>query len=258
MKIPPCDINNLIEAFQEAAEEVVEVFEDIGTPTDSPGNHPALLAEAMVQLAEVLKRIERDAGILGDAKDQGEALSSSLAPKEVNELGDYGLQLLSELAAHAAQLGLEGRARELQDLTFPFALWIVRHGGELQALEPVVNALAMLANQIREPTALEELSLCIGELVEGVAPALRQDLDNTNPLRPWRVLLLNYSIVATRSHQPTLMEKAFEALIQFLPEEAPYFFREGMEQMDALNYPPQVREVMERYYQEWGPRRTLH
>jgi len=54
------------------------------------------------------------------------------------------------------------------------------------------------------------------------------------------------------------METAFESVIEYLPEEAPTFFREGMEQMDALDYPPQVRDLMQRFYQRCCGRRVLH
>ncbi len=54
------------------------------------------------------------------------------------------------------------------------------------------------------------------------------------------------------------MEEAFETLVQNLPEDAPAFFREGMGRMEAPNYPPRVREVMERYYRKWCLQHTLH
>jgi hypothetical protein len=72
------------------------------------------------------------------------------------------------------------------------------------------------------------------------------------------VFLLNKAIVATRSHQPALMDEAFDALADQLPEEAPDFFREGMGQMDALDYPAEVRAVMERWYEQWCSKRVLH
>jgi hypothetical protein len=86
-----------------------------------------------------------------------------------------------------------------------------------------------------------------------------QDVGRTEPQRPWRVLLLNRAIVATRSHRPALMEVAFDDVVEHLPQEAARFFEEGMAQMDALDYPPQVRAVMERYYLRQGPApHTLH
>jgi hypothetical protein len=31
-----------------------------------------------------------------------------------------------------------------------------------------------------------------------------------------------------------------------------------MEQMDALDYPPRVRHVMEKYHRQWPLKRSLH
>ena len=54
------------------------------------------------------------------------------------------------------------------------------------------------------------------------------------------------------------MEEAFAVLTRHLPEDAARFFTEGMEQMDALNYPPHVRKVMEKYHRQWTRNRSLH
>ncbi len=54
------------------------------------------------------------------------------------------------------------------------------------------------------------------------------------------------------------MEAAFAILTSQLPEDATRFFSEGMEQMDALDYPPRVRQVMEKYHREWPVNRSLH
>jgi hypothetical protein len=72
------------------------------------------------------------------------------------------------------------------------------------------------------------------------------------------VLLLNHGIVATRSHNTALMEQAFAQLTRHLPEDAARFFTEGMQQMDALDYPDHVREVMAKYHRRWAPDRSLH
>ena len=77
-------------------------------------------------------------------------------------------------------------------------------------------------------------------------------------LRPWRVLNLNYGIVATRSHQPELIEQAYDALIANLPQDARQFFKEGKQQMDLVGYPEEVREVVERYNNMWGSESPLH
>ena len=128
----------------------------------------------------------------------------------------------------------------------------------IDTLEPVVDAVARVANSTREPEALESLNGIIRQIIDAVPAVIRQDLETINPGRPWRVLLLNYCIVATRSHNTALMEPAFSLLSENLPADAPRFFTEGMQQMDALNYPDPVRIVMEKYHCKWHVDRSLH
>ena len=116
----------------------------------------------------------------------------------------------------------------------------------------------MIANSSRDPADLEALSQVMGRITQAVAPVIREDIEKINPGRPWRILLLNRSIVATRSHNTRVMEEAFAELTRYLPEDAARFFTEGMEQMDALNYPAHVREVMQKYHRQWTLDRALH
>jgi hypothetical protein len=53
------------------------------------------------------------------------------------------------------------------------------------------------------------------------------------------------------------MEHAFEELIRNVPEDAEQFFKQGMQQMEALDYPEHVRAVMTRYFQQ-SKTRVLH
>ncbi|MDT8283823.1 MAG: hypothetical protein RQ982_13565, partial [Gammaproteobacteria bacterium] len=96
------------------------------------------------------------------------------------------------------------------------------------------------------------------EIVDACADDIRQDMEQTNLMRPWRVLNLNYGIVATRSHQPELIEQAYGVLIKNLPQDARQFFKEGQQQMDIIGYPDEVREVVERYNKMWGTENSLH
>ena len=125
---------------------------------------------------------------------------------------------------------------------------IARQGGLIDTLEPVVDAVAMAANNTREPQALEGLSEVIRQIIDAVPAVISQDLETISPGRPWRVLLLNHCIVATRSHNTDLMETAFAVLTGNLPADALRFFSEGMQQMDALDYPDPVRKVIEKYH----------
>lgn len=255
MRLPPADIDGLADALREAASEIVEGYE-AAAPNASGEVAPGLLADAVTQLIEVLKRIdlERDAGPGPASGGAADAVGSG----DVTQLGEYGFGLLGDLGTWAARLELEKPRRDLELLALSFALWLARHGGELRTLEPVVNAAATLANRTHDARELEALYAATGEVMEAAAPSVRQDLEKSEPGRPWRVLNLNRAIVATRTHSPRIMEEAFETLAHNLPEDAPAFFREGMGQMEALNYPPKVREVMERYYRQWCVQHTLH
>jgi hypothetical protein len=143
-------------------------------------------------------------------------------------------------------------------LAIDLALWIARHNGQIDTLEPAVDALARMANSTLDQQELASLGAVIARISDAVSSIIRQDPDKANPGRPWRILLLNHAIVATRSHDTDTMEMAFEVLTAHLPEDAGKFFSEGMQQMDALNYPPHVRKVMEKYHNDWSRNRSLH
>jgi hypothetical protein len=204
------------------------------------------LHQALDQLIDVMARLDTDV-------DVGQEHSA-----DVTEIGEYALRLAESLAATAERLQPQQHRSKISGLVVNLALWIARRGGRIDTLEPVVDALALHANTIRESRQLEILSEVFREIVAAVSPVIRQDLERFNPGRPWRVLLLNQGIVATRSHNTTLMEQAFASLASHLPDDALQFFTEGMQQMDALDYPLHVRKVMQKYYRQWTMNRSLH
>lgn len=202
------------------------------------------LSEAFAQLIDVMRRVEAE--------------GARLQTDDVTEIGEYALHLCEGLTACAQHLETDSARLQAATLTVNMALWIARQDGCIDALEPVVDALALLANTAREPPRLEALGSVIAAIAAAVSPVIRRDLEKVNPGRPWRVLLLNQSIVATRSHNTDLMEQAFAELTRHLPEDAGRFFTEGMQQMDALDYPEHVRKVMARYHRQWTLDRSLH
>jgi hypothetical protein len=117
--------------------------------------------------------------------------------------------------------------KPLTELILDLGLWIARHGGLIDTLEPVVDAIAQAANSTRDTEQLEALSHQIGRIIAAVPAVISQDLEKINPGRPWRVLLLNHSIVATRSHNTAVMEDAFALLSTRLPEDDARFFYRG-------------------------------
>ena len=257
MTFPPPDLGSIEHSYRSAAQAVAEAFGDSNASPEAPrglgDTTPVLLVEAMERLLDILHSLQPDRDSLSSGSG-----TNALDAQDIHALGDYGIRLLSDLAEWAHTLRLANPYRELRSALFSLALWIAQRGGELSTLEAVVDTLAFLANSVRAPAELERLFLAASEIMESVSPTISQDLDRSNPGRPWRVLLQNRAIIATRSHRPALMEQAFATLVEMLPEDAPDFFREGMEQMDALDYPQPVRRVMEKYFQLWCTSTTLH
>jgi len=250
LMLPLVDITYIAEALRTYSVAFIEALEDRNGETDPD---PRVLLQALSDLLDHLRRLED-----GVPDQTATDRFTPPAPADLRSLGDYGIDLLARLAALAGTLLSPPKARAIEELALPLACWIARRGGELGYLEPVVNGAAHLANRLLRPSELEQLYGLLTEIVDAVDPGLSQYMGSADPSRPWRILLLNRAIVATRSHQPALMEEAFESVVEYLPEEASTFFREGMEQMDALNYPTQVRDLMQRFYQQCCGRRVLH
>lgn len=243
MDISRIDLIELREAFEALADVICENWEGTEEPS------PDLVSKALLQLFDVLNRNDRD------KYDQPD---DPLKPGEINELGEYGLALLQEMSAFAADLGLPEISEQTEDLSFPLAIWLARKNSEIKNVEPVVNALARKANQIQEPVLLKQLFHYINEIMENLNPSISQDIEKTNPMRPWRILIINRAIIATRSHEPDLMTNAFDTLVDSLPEDAARFFEEGVEQMHLIDYPEHVKQLMQQYFLLHGTSRTLH
>lgn len=244
MRLPPADLFYLRDQYNELASQLHEQWE-ISTLADNPADSPAELRDAMARLVEMLGMPDQDTG--GTAPPRA----------EVSTLGEYGLHLIDELAMLARRLKLNALATEVECLSLPLALWIARNEGEISNLAPIVNALGHLASMSGQPHTMAALYTQCCELIEAASPACEEGCQS-DERHPWRLLLLNRAVVATRSLNPELMTLAFDAIVEQLPEEAQRFFAEGMEQMAVIDYPDQVREIVERYYLKGSARRRLH
>jgi hypothetical protein len=227
---------------------VAEHIADI-TADSAAEDTPEQILAGLEKAIDVMERADADAGAR-----QGEAV---LSDAEVTEIGEYALGLL-EAIVQRVETATGRQSRELTRLAIPISLWISRQGGHINRLELVVNSLAALANELQDMLQIADLARVIRELIDATSVEIRQDLEQNNPMRPWRIINLNYGIVATRSHDPAIMDEAFACLVKNLPQDARAFFREGMQQMDIVGYPDEVREVVERYDRMWGSGDTLH
>jgi hypothetical protein len=247
--LPPIDISHIAHRLDELGEELQRVCDESTDPIEPP---PQALLTGLERLLDVLHAA--DSGSRLDFVRQIQQTTGS-DPELILE---HGLRLIVQLADLAVRLNLLDQAQALERLALPLSVWMLRRGCELPHPEPVVNALARLANSLRQPESLIELYGLMNEIMDAIGIERALELETDNPAHPWRVLLINRAIVATRTRQPALMEAAFQTIVEHLPEEAPDFFREGMGQMETLDYPPQAREVMQRYFETWCSGQRLH
>ncbi|MFB1489423.1 MULTISPECIES: hypothetical protein [unclassified Thiocapsa] len=247
--LPKVDLSDIADELVRLGDEIQRVYDDSEQAVEPA---PQVLLSGLAQLLDAVRA--------GEAESRGESAQvlRTVTGVEPDALLEHGLGLLRQLREVASRLNLESQAQAIAILSVPFACWMLRRGCELQHPEEVVNALATLANHLKQPDELAELYGLMGEIAEGIGADRIQGMDPSDPTDPWLVLLINRGIVATRSHQPALMEEAFDAIGEQLPDHAPYFFREGMGQMEALNYPAHVREVMQRYFDTWCSGQRLH
>ncbi len=167
-----------------------------------------------------------------------------LPDDEAERIGDLSIGLLLDLATWAERLGERRAKAAFEVISVSIAAWLVQEQQPIHTLEPIVNGLAILANAEHDPATLSSLAQLMGAIVNAAEADYGSDLESSNPERPWRILLFNWGITATRAQEPQLMEQAFTALRKFLPADAPLFFQEGRQQVLQGDYRPEVRKVM--------------
>ncbi|MCB2184448.1 MAG: hypothetical protein KQH63_20675 [Desulfobulbaceae bacterium] len=178
-----------------------------------------------------------------------QAQNQNLNTEQVTKIGDNGSHLLEKLYVETYKNA--DHQRIFNYFALAFAYWIARNGGKINELEFAVNALAQTANILHDKTSLEALYEVATFMVFATTEELKSGPAVSVPGNPWKVLIMNYAIVATRTHTPELMESAYNTLIKHFPDDAPSFFSKAMSEMDRLNYPQHVRNVVKRYYDEY-------
>ncbi len=233
------DISLAANRFQNLAASILDVHRkliDVMSNEESPEH----IIEGIDQFLRIATQLDM-------SRDTADAVDD----KDVTQLGNYGLSLLMDLQQWVSQRELHELASDIQLITLSIADWIIRHAGQIQILEPVVDALAKIANQSSQHAKLITLTQFMGKIQHACANISRSDLEKSNPGRPWRILCLNRCIAATRSHDPKQMEQAFAFMIQVMPDEAPRFFSEGMQEMDKLDYPAHVKKILQDYFDKY-------
>ncbi len=175
---------------------------------------------------------------------------ANFVSNDISDIAEHGLSILEKLIYQADTNQCMAEMQGLQQLSLVIANWAIEREGHINILEPIVDALAQLANEIKETTQLIALAEFMGKIADACSDSIKHDIDVSNMHRPWRILNINRGIVATRSHHPDTMRQVFSALINALPMDAPGFFKEGMSEMVRLDYPQTVRDIMREYFDQ--------
>ncbi|MBF0254927.1 MAG: hypothetical protein HQL47_00380 [Gammaproteobacteria bacterium] len=243
MDYPAADILRIIDAFTQCARDFRAFWDDHGRPDLSSGNQPDVVLDAMSNLLEMLYNHEME--------------NQPLGLDELSEMGNYGLNMLQALSLDTESIDYSHHLN-FETIAFPLALWLARQDAEISVLDPVVNTLARMANALTQPEELENLFSHSAEIADALSVTLTQDLEQSLPGAAWSVFLINRGIIATRSLNPDCIEAAYDSIVEYLPEMSREFFAEGMEQMELLDYPPHVRSIVERYFNQTQSTTLLH
>jgi len=239
-----------IEGLMQEFNGIVEALSlSLKADSDDESKQLLIVMDAFRQNVQIMQRLD------SDAKNNSE---HDISVEEVTEIADFALNLLDEVANACASRSLQNEMVQVYRLSLPVVIWLKQYQGVLKKLDIVVNAIASYANTLQDAESLQALCVLIGNVVDVTDVLIKQDLEANNAMRPWRVLNLNWGIVATRTHNVELMEQVFDQLIINIPADVQQFFNEGMQQMDIVGYPKPVRNVMEKYAGGIGSGGSIH
>lgn len=180
-----------------------------------------------------------------------------ISAKEATDIGEHAFILLLKLIDLMEKLDLPHKRRELEQVSLIFARWVIQYNGQLNHIEPMTNAFAHSANNMTDKRSLHALVELMSLVVNACSASIKHDLESSSLYRPWRLLLINRSIVATRTHDLDLIRRVFDDMVFYLPQDAASFFSEGMDEVDSLDYPAEVQELIEQYFYN-QPRLHIH
>ena len=270
------NLSDISEAISEAGEVVMTAYN-----SKPARNHeavkPDMVTTALRQLIDIMHMIEEDQATdivykdtvdrVIESDDIYELDVSPLSSEEISEIGDHGLSLIQTLSEWAGTFELNIQEQQLHAVMVIVSIWIARHGGYLRNLDTIVNTLADIANKTSDEKILAELSYVMGEIISAVdTDFLNTSTAIANDMYPdrsdtrsqcWRILNINRGIIATRTHDASIMEPVFEQLVKNIPDYAPVFFEKGVREVEALDYPEHIRLMMDRYYKKYT-NNTLH
>jgi len=212
-----------------------------------------LLAFKSTAVADIEYSIETNAKEALDEITQAlqahQADNSLFDAVDISDIANMGMQLFDHLN-YKVKRSAE-YTHLLNHIVLSFSFWLGSHGGTIPQLDFVVNTLATVSNATHERIGLEALYEAVTYIIAAVPEDIKSSSSTLGEGEPWKVLVLNYCIISTRTHNPELMKAAFDVLLEYFPADAPRFFQQGLNEMKQREYPSQVEAVIERYSQQY-------
>jgi len=228
--------NLLINSIAEAKKIISDLNHSLEQKGSQPDSEILTIIKALLQVFDIAQATEQQNQILDE--------------NEIIEIGEQGLSLLDNLIYQLRTQNLESQVPEIGQVALVIAQWVIVNNGQLENIQPIVDALANKANALQDKAVLSQLSGFMTQVASACTNVIKHDLDNSNPSRPWRILNLNRGIVATRSLNVDVMNSVFPDLIKAIPLDAPGFFKEGMTEMIRLNYPEAICDLMKKFHDQ--------
>ncbi len=133
----------------------------------------------------------------------------------------------------------------LDAIAIGIGLWCMRHQLDIQAPEPIVNALARRSNEATSKQETAATYALMQGFIINLSPSLNGDLERSNPERPWRLLNVNFAITAIRTGDVAMMRYAFDRLNNALPDERSGFYAEAFAIASRPDFPVEIRSLIE-------------
>jgi len=233
---------DLSDRFKTLALEVLQAYERRGAPQAGAASLPELI-NAVEEFLNAFHKLDEEYGDAG-----------AILLEDTGELADYCIRCLAELRNWLDRLELAALTPEFDKLIIGTTLWAIRHECEVTTPEPAVNALAHMANDAKTRQDLAAIYGLMQGLILALPMLIKSDLEKSNPNRPWRILLVNFAIIAVRTQDVPMMQYAFDTLGTYLPEECQGFFAEAVRQAEHPGFSDEVRGLLLAEQAKWAMR----
>jgi hypothetical protein len=254
IEIKTIDLSNLQNDMRtEATRDIRHRFDRLVNPVraaygqkangDAAEHAPPRLINTVYEILDIFEKLDREYGAEGP-----------LPLEDAAEMADHCIRYLAELGNWLPRLELGKYQTDLDHTIMGVALWSVRHECDISVPEPVVNALAIRANEAGSKEELAAVYALMQGVIKHMAPRYQHDLEKSDAQRPWRILILNFCIVAIRSQDMRMMSFAFKVIGDHLPEECAGFFEESIRLAEHPAFSDEVKGILHGEHARWAAR----